>query len=140
VDAALGGEEPVGVLATDDEGRGLEAGLLPWGGLLHLHLEATPLRPAQVHAHQHLGPILGVRAARTRVHRDDGVAGVEGAGEEALLLELGQALLDRGELARQLLRHLLVVGGELSQLAEIIDVASQPPEALQALLRARMLR
>ena len=63
VDAALGGEQPVGVLAAGDEGRRLEARLLPRRGLLHLDLEAAPLGPAQVHAQQDLRPVLGVGAA-----------------------------------------------------------------------------
>src|SRR5262249_19905690 len=62
VDAALGGEEAAGVLPAGDEGRRLETGLLPRRGLLHLDLEAAALGPAQVHAQQHLGPVLRVGA------------------------------------------------------------------------------
>ena len=76
VDAALGGEETVGVLAAGDEGGRLEAGLLPRRGLLHLDLEAAALGPAQVHAQEDLRPVLGVGAAGAGVDRDHGVAGV----------------------------------------------------------------
>ena len=140
VDAALGGEQPVGVLAAGDEGRRLQPGLLPRRGLLHLDLEAAPLGPAQVHAQQHLGPVLGVGAARAGVDRDDGVAGVVLAAEEPRLLELGQAPLDRGELRRQLGGHLLVLGRQLRQLAEVVDVGLERPEGLQPALRAGVLR
>ena len=98
VDAALGGEEAVGVLAAGDEGRRLQARLLPRRGLLHLDLEAAPLGPAQVHPQQDLGPVLGVGAAGAGVDGDDGVAGVVLAAEQPRLLELGQAALDRAEL------------------------------------------
>ena len=101
VDAALGGEEAVGVLAAGDEGRRLEPGLLPRRGLLHLDLEAAPLGPAQVHPQQDLGPVLGVGAAGAGVDGDDGVAGVVLAAEQARLLELGEAPLDRAELRRR---------------------------------------
>ena len=74
VHAALGGEEPVGVLAAGDERGGLQAGLLPLGRLLHLGREAARLGPAQVHAQQHLGPVLRVGAAGAGAHGDDGVA------------------------------------------------------------------
>ena len=66
-------------------------GLLARRRLLHLDVEAALLGPAQVHAQQHLGPVLGVGAARAAVHRDDRVAGVVAAAEQALLLELGHA-------------------------------------------------
>ena len=76
VHALLGREEAVGVLAPGDEGGRLDARLLARGRLLHLDLEAALLRPAQVHAQQHLGPVLGVGAARAAVHGHHGVAGV----------------------------------------------------------------
>ena len=98
VDAALGGEEAVGVLAAGDEGRRLEPGLLPRRGLRHLDLEAAPFGPAQVHPQEDLGPVLGVGAARAGVDGDDRVAGVVLAAEQARLLELGQPPLDRAQL------------------------------------------
>ena len=136
VDAALGGEQPVGVLAPGDEGRRLEARLLPRRGLLHLDLEAAPLGPAQVHAQQDLRPVLGVGPPRPGVDRDDGVAGVVLAAEQARLFELGQASLDRGQLGRQLGRHLLVLGGHLGQLAEVGDLGLELAEGLQLALGA----
>ena len=97
VDAALGGEQAVGVLAAGDEGRRLEAGLVAGRGLLHLDLEAAPLGPAQVHAQEHLGPVLRVGAAGPGAHRDHRVAGVVAAVEQARLLERPQPLLERAE-------------------------------------------
>ena len=76
VDAALGGEQAVGVLALGDEGRRLDPRLLALGRLLHLDLEPAALGPAQVHAQEHLGPVLRVGAAGARADGDDGVAGV----------------------------------------------------------------
>ena len=71
VHAALGRQEPVGVLAVDREGRRLDAGLGALLDLLEVGLQAAPLGPAQVHAQQHLGPVLGVGAALARVDRHD---------------------------------------------------------------------
>ena len=136
VDAALGGEEAVGVLAAGDEGRRLEAGLLPRRGLLHLHLEAAPLGPAQVHAQEDLRPVLGVGPPRPGMDGDDRVAGVVLAAEQARLFELRQAPLDRGQLGAQLGRHLLVLGGHLGQLAEVGDLGLQIAERLQLALGA----
>src|SRR6185437_1189657 len=98
VDAALGGEEAIGVLAAGDEGRRLEAGLLPRRGLRHLDVEAAPFGPAEVHAQEDLGPVLGVGAAGAGMDGDDGVARVVLAGEEARLFELRQSRLDRRQL------------------------------------------
>ena len=40
---------------------------------MHFGLEAPALRPAQVHAQQHLGPVLGLGAAGAGMDGDDGV-------------------------------------------------------------------
>src|ERR1700759_3007572 len=111
-DAALGSEEAVGVLAAGDEGRRLEAGLLPRRGLRHLDVEAAPFGPAQVHAQEDLGPVLGVGAAGAGVDGDDGVAGVVLAAEEARLFELGQARLDRRQLTLEFALDLDVFLGQ----------------------------
>ncbi len=135
VDAALGGKEAVGVLASGDEGGRLEPGLLPRRGLLHLDLEAAPLGPAQVHAQKDLGPVLGVGSAGPGVDGDDGVAGVVLAAEQTRLLELGQAPLDRAELGAELGRHLLVLGRHLGQVTEVGDIGLEPAEEPQPFLR-----
>ena len=95
VDAALGLERPVGVLAVDGDRGRLEARLLPRARLDDLGLEAASLGPAQVHAEEHLGPVLRVGAALAAVDRDERVAGVVLAGEERVLLEPGQLALER---------------------------------------------
>ena len=57
---------PVGVAAPDDERGRRDAGLLAGRGLVELDVEAPALGPAEVHAQQHLGPVLGVGAPRRR--------------------------------------------------------------------------
>ena len=131
VDAALGAEEPVGVLALGDEGGGLEPGLLALGRLAHLDLEAAALGPAQVHAKEHLGPVLRVGAAGAGAHRHHRVARVVLAVEEARLLELGEAPLDRGELRVELGCDLGIVRGHLEQVAEVSDVGLERAEAVR---------
>jgi hypothetical protein len=138
VDAALGGEEPVCVLAPGDEGGRLQARLLPGGGLLHLHPEAALLRPAQVHAQKHLGPVLGVGAAGAGMNRDHGIAGVVPTAEQPRLLQLGEPTLDRVELVLQLGGHLVVLRRHHRQLVEVGDVGLELAEGLKAALRARV--
>ena len=55
------------------------------------------LGPAQVHAEQHVGPVLGLRSSRTRVKGDDGVALVVFASEERADLEVLDARAEPGE-------------------------------------------
>ena len=139
VDALLGAVEAVGVLALDAEGGGLDAGLLPRARLQQLDLEAAPLGPAHLHPQHHLGPVLGVGAARAGVDGHERVAGVVGAGEQALLLERREARLDRAERLLDLGGELRVLLGELDEPLEVVDVARQLLVGAQAARLARVL-
>src|SRR5690606_30751839 len=92
VHPGLGLEPAVGVLALDPEGGRLDARHFAAGDLQQFGLPAARLGPAQVHAQQHLGPVLGLGAAGARLDVDEGVAAVHLAGEHALELQLLQAL------------------------------------------------
>ena len=50
-------------------------------------LETVPLRPADVHPHQHLGPVLRLGAAGAGMDGEQGVARVVGALQHRLELE-----------------------------------------------------
>ena len=100
----------------------------PSCGLVDLDLEAAALEPAQVHAQQHLGPVLRLGAAGAGVDGEDGAALVVLAAEEALLLaalelalerprplhELGEELAVHG-VAGELLAHQLLGGLEIAE-------------------------
>ena len=120
MDAALGLEEAVRVLALDGDRRRLEARLLPGARLDELGLEAAVGRPAEVHPEQHLGPVLRVGAARAGGDRDDRVPGVVLAVEERLLLQARQLGADRGELLGDLVLERRV---ELEELRRLVDLA-----------------
>ena len=64
------------VMALDDDGRRLDAGLIPIGLLDQLDVELSPFRPAHVHAQQHPRPVAALRAARPGMDFDIGVVGV----------------------------------------------------------------
>ena len=87
MDALFGLQQSEGVPAADFDFRGFDPRLLTLEKVEHLHFETVALRPAGVHAHQHLGPILRFRAAGTGVNREEGVAAVVGAAEHVLELE-----------------------------------------------------
>ena len=139
VHALLGAVEAVGVLAAGAEGRRLDAGLLPRARLQQLDLEAAPLGPAHHHPQHHLGPVLGVGAAGAGVDGDERVTGVVLAGEQALLLERGEPLLDRRQRLLQLGGDLRVLLGELDEPVEVLGVGLELLERVEPPLRARVL-
>ena len=135
--AALGLEDPVGVLALDRERRRLEAGLLARARLEQLGLEAAVGGPAEVHAQEHLGPVLRVGAARVGLDRDDRVAAVVLAGEERVLLEAFELGLERDERGLDLGGHVAVHGEEL--LRVVVLAARGARSARAACCDARVL-
>src|SRR3954451_3825998 len=95
MDTPLCPEEAIGLPAVDRDRGALDPGLLALELVEDLGREAMALRPSEVHAEQHLGPVGRFRATGARADRNDGVGLVVFAGEE-----------QRGS-------HLLVSAGEL---------------------------
>ena len=88
VDAVLGAQQPVGVAALHHEGG--RARCRPRSRRdtsSSSTSKPAALGPAQVHAQQHVGPVLGVGAALAGLDLADRVALVVLAGEEAAQLE-----------------------------------------------------
>ena len=137
MDAALGLEQAVGVLAARREGRRLQARLLPRARLDQLGLEAAALGPAEVHAQEDLRPVLRVGAAGARVDRDDRVAAVVLAVEERILLEPGELGPQRRERRGDLVGHVAVHLGELPR---VVVLLVESPVALEALRHPGVLR
>ena len=136
MDAALGLEQPVGVLAPDGQRRGLEAGLLARARLDELGLEPAVGRPAEVHPQQHLRPVLRIRPARAGRDRDDSVALVVLAVEERLLAQTREIVAH----GRDLLRHLaLELRVELDQLTSVVELVPQALVALEPPRHPRVL-
>ena len=63
----------VRVLAMHEHRRGLDAGRVAALLFQQIGLEAARIRPTQIHAHQHLGPILALGAACAGIELDVGV-------------------------------------------------------------------
>ena len=137
----LGSQQPVRARPTDDEGGALQPGLLAWRGVHYLRLEALALRPLQIHAHQHLDPVLRLDAALADGQRDDCIVVRIWIGEEEIQLSSTQL----GRHGRAFLRHLrLQVGvalGELIQLDEVTRAALEPvPGGNQLAMLRRLAR
>src|SRR5262249_16938555 len=102
VHAGLGLHVAVRVRALDGERRALDPGALAGLLLEQLGPEAAALAPAEVHAEEHLGPVLRLEAAGAGVNLDDRVPGVVLAAEQLGELEGGELALDLVDLLAEL--------------------------------------
>jgi hypothetical protein len=137
MDAALGAQPSVGAPAVDLDRRRLQARLLALELVDDLARKAVSLGPAQVHAQQHLGPVVRFGAAAAGADRQERAALVVFAREEELgtlalvgrrqLIGLAPDLVDRvgviGVLAE--LEQLEDVVGALLEIAPEIDLGAQ---------------
>ena len=137
VDAAFGLQHAVGVLAANRDRGGLEARLLARARLEQLVLEAPVGRPAQVHAEEHLGPVLGVGPPRSRVDLQDRIAGVVLSGEERVLLEPPELAFERVDDLGDLRAELALTEGE--ELLRVVVLALEALVALELPRRACVL-
>src|SRR3954462_2667397 len=64
-------QHPERVFAVYGERRRLDAGFFPSLIVVYHRFESLAFSPTQVHAHEHLGPILRLGSARARVYGDD---------------------------------------------------------------------
>ena len=119
--AALAPEQAVRVPTLDRERRGADPGLRARRHFEDLRGEAASLRPSQVHAQQHVGPVLRVGAAGTGVHRADRVAVVVLTREQREQLEVAEPHLERRQSVDDLLLERLValVARELRERLEV---------------------
>jgi len=95
------------------------------------------LRPAQVHPQEHLGPVLGLGAAGTRVDVEEGVARVHLAGEHPLELQLVHLLPEAAHVGLDLGEGALVafLGGKLEELAALGESPGQLVEDVDDVLQ-----
>ncbi len=114
-----------GVFADDGEGGGLDAGLFAVLVVVHLGFEALLLGPAQIHAQQHLGPVLALGAAGAGMHGDDGVERVGLAGEHGAGFELfgegGESL----DVALEIGEHIFAFARQLEVGFDVAGAADQ---------------
>jgi hypothetical protein len=103
VHALLRLEIAVGVFTLDLDRDRLDAGLFAGQQVEHRDLEAVPLRPADIHPHQHLGPVLRLGPARAGMDRQQRVPAVVGSLQHRLELEGLDGAVERVGLTRHLL-------------------------------------
>src|SRR5438876_6495056 len=96
MDAAFAPQIAEGVRARDFDCGALDAGLFAGHQVDDVRSEAALLAPAQVHAHEHLRPVLRFSATGAGVDGDDRIAVVIWPGERELELQIVQLALDVG--------------------------------------------
>src|ERR1044072_3742508 len=94
VNAGFGSQQAVGVFTFDSECNALQSCFLAWLILEHFSFEAALLAPLEIHAQQHLGPVLRLRAARARMNGANSVAPIVVAGEQHFRFGLAQVVFE----------------------------------------------
>ena len=126
VHARLGLQPAIGVRALDLQRRRLDARLLAGVVFEDLDLVAVLLRPARVHAHEHLGPVLALGAAGAGMDLEIGVVAVGLAGEHRLdLAALGLGLRARGAPPRPRRRPTRSSSASASSISSIWSASSR---------------
>ena len=101
--AGFGRQQSVRIFAFDFESHALDARLL--GGLIvdNLRFETAPLRPLQIHAQEHLSPILRFGPASAWMNRANGVAQIVLACQKRFGLDLADFMIETTEHLAQLI-------------------------------------
>ena len=109
VDAGLGAQWAVGIVAGHFERGALDARDFAGRLLQDFDLEAASLAVARVHAHQHGGPVLRLGAALAGLDVDETVVRVHRVGEHAAELHVRHGFLQRIHVPRYRLQAGFVV-------------------------------
>ena len=119
--AGFGPQPAVGVIALDLHGRAFHAGDFAGIRIDHFRGEAARGSPAQVHAQQHLRPVLRLSAAGTRLDVEEGVVRVHLAMKHAFQLERTDIGLEALRVSVNVARSGFVVLalGELEKLSSV---------------------
>src|SRR6185369_11272554 len=82
MDAGFSSQKAVGVFTFNSERNALQSRFLAWLILEHFGFEAALLGPLEIHAQQHLGPVLRFGAPGARMNGANSVAAIVIAGEQ----------------------------------------------------------
>ena len=110
---AFAGQHSKNSFSRDGKGSRFDAGFFAILIIVDLGLEALLLGPAQIHAHEHLGPVLAFGAARAGVDGDDGVHAIGLAGEHGARFQFLGKGSQRLDGAFQIREHIFALAGQL---------------------------
>src|SRR5689334_14192859 len=90
VDTGFGRQQAVGIFTFNSERNALQSSFLAWLILEHFCFEVALLGPLQIHAQEHLGPVLRFGATGARMNRANRVAAIVVASEQHFRFGLAQ--------------------------------------------------
>ena len=140
VDAGFGAQHAEAVFAGELDGRGLDAGHIPFRLFQHFDAVALALAVLDVHAQQHRRPVLGFGAAGAGLDVDEAVERVGRIIEHAAEFEPRDFLLDAVEVGIHGMQRIVVVlfachGEELVGILEPVgDAVERQNDVLQGFL------
>ncbi len=137
-------ESAIGVRRFHREGSALDARLFGIGGVVNLDGVLVPVRPANVHAHQHFGPVGGVHTARAGADIDQRLTLVVLAGEQGADLHGLHIAVQRGPLGVGVGKRgrpglALFFLGQFVQDGQIVEALAQFLDPAQLALGMRQL-
>ena len=120
-------EEAVCVFAFNQNRSGLQAGVIAFQIVQNLIAEAVALRPAGVHAIQHVAPVLCFGSACTGMERENRIVCIVLAEQQRSQLAALQLIVQRVKALAQLVNHGVVIhlDGEVAQRQQILLLAAQ---------------
>jgi hypothetical protein len=141
VDAGLGPQPTVGVRPFELDGRTLDPSDLAFGQLDDLGLETVSLAPHEVHAQQHVRPVLGLGPPGPSLDVHVGVARIHLAREHLLELELIEPSLKCGDVFadRRGERLVCLFARQFGELAGLPQFFAELGKAPDLFLKARAL-
>jgi len=107
--AGFGTQPAESVIAADAQRGGFSTGYFAFGLFDHFRFKAFRLGPAQVHTHQHTGPVLRFRTAGAGLNIDIAVRAVVFAGEHAAELQIGELFIQPVQLGNRFVEGFFVV-------------------------------
>ena len=128
MDSGFLAKVPKGVIAIDPNGDALNPGFFPRHGIEDLCLIALAFGIPQVHAEEHLRPILRLGSPRSRMDGEQGAAAVVLLEEQTLQLGLFKALGQRGQGTVELCADVLSFCRQLGQDLDFFLLILQPGE------------
>ena len=96
--AGLGAQPAESVRAFETHGRAFDAGNVALGNLDQLGFESLGLAPAQIHAQQHVSPVLRLGTAGARLDVEESIVFVHLSRKHASEFQLGNAFFDPVEI------------------------------------------
>ena len=129
--AAFGGEKSEGVLAFDAHRRGFQSRAFAGRQIHYGRAKSFSLRPAEIHAQQHFGPILRFHAAGAGLDGHDGVQAVVLTGEQRDRFQFGNVGVGGVDFALDFAKQRIALGNIGFFLGEMkirFDVAGRERE------------